>query len=130
MVSTRSVGLEVAAQHLGEVGARIGGVLGGSGQVERGGGRVEIGTHVALVVNRRLWRRLAREVAPLWLSHYPWKCRAIQSRQACPEEVHAPSSGSTKAGRLSFRRCKGAARRPAVVGATLAAPASSPSGTW
>ena len=49
MISTRSVGLEVAAQHLGEVGARIG-VLGGSGQVERGGGRVEVGTHVALVV--------------------------------------------------------------------------------
>ena len=37
----------MAAQHLGEVGARTG-VLGGSGQVERGRGRVEVRTWLGL----------------------------------------------------------------------------------
>ena len=37
----------MAAQHLGQVGARTG-VLGGSGQVERGRGRVEVRTWLGL----------------------------------------------------------------------------------
>ena len=43
------IGLEVAAQHLGEVGARAL-VLGGGGQVERGRGGVKVSAHVALVI--------------------------------------------------------------------------------
>ena len=43
------IGLEVAAQHLGEAGARAF-VLGGGGQVERGRGGVKVSAHVALVI--------------------------------------------------------------------------------
>eukprot|EP00964_Phaeocystis_antarctica_P039859 scaffold22787_cov63-Phaeocystis_antarctica.AAC.1 len=55
--------------------------------------------------NRRLWRRLARAVGAVarrgWAS--PWEGRAVQGRQARPEEAQEPSWGTAKWGTLTMR---------------------------